>query len=71
MGTARALIREMPEYDYYWHLPGIRMADGAAELQHADRPLPRRRRHEDRSICASGFNLVASATRDGKRLTPW
>src|SRR5262249_28803692 len=22
---ARALIREMPEYDYYWHLPGIRM----------------------------------------------
>src|SRR5262245_13702288 len=22
---ARALIRELPEYDYYWHLPGIRM----------------------------------------------
>ena len=22
---ARAIIREMPEYDYYWHLPGIRM----------------------------------------------
>jgi D-alanyl-D-alanine carboxypeptidase len=22
---ARALIREFPEYDYYWHLPGIRM----------------------------------------------
>src|SRR5258708_4509487 len=22
---ARALIKEFPEYDYYWHLPGIRM----------------------------------------------
>ena len=22
---ARALIREMPEYDYFWHLPGIRL----------------------------------------------
>ena len=22
---ARALIREFPEYDYYWHLPGIRL----------------------------------------------
>ena len=46
---ARALIREFPEYDYYWHLPGDPDGqDGAAQLQHADRPLSRRRRHEDR-----------------------
>ena len=23
---ARALIREMPEYDFYWHIPAIRSA---------------------------------------------
>ena len=27
---ARALIREFPEYDYYWHLPGIKMGKRGA-----------------------------------------
>ncbi len=46
---ARALIREFPEYDSYWHisLDPLRQSRDA-QLQFADRPLSRRRRHEDR-----------------------
>ncbi len=66
---ARALIREMPEYDYYWHLPGIRMGK---TVQRNYNTLIGRYPGADGMktgfICASGFNLVASATRDGKRL---
>jgi len=66
---ARALIREMPEYDYYWHLPGIRMGK---MVQRNYNTLIGRYPGADGMktgfICASGFNLVASASRDGKRL---
>ena len=66
---ARALIREMPEYDYYWHLPGIRMGK---MVQRNYNTLIGRYPGADGMktgfICASGFNLVASATRDGRRL---
>jgi D-alanyl-D-alanine carboxypeptidase len=66
---ARALIREMPEYDYYWHLPGIRMGK---RVQRNYNTLLGRYPGADGMktgfICASGFNLVASATRDGRRL---
>jgi D-alanyl-D-alanine carboxypeptidase len=66
---ARALIREFPEYDHYWHLPGIRMGK---MVQRNYNTLIGRYPGADGMktgfICASGFNLVASATRDGKRL---
>jgi D-alanyl-D-alanine carboxypeptidase len=66
---ARAIIRELPEYDYYWHLPGIRMGK---MVQRNYNTLIGRYPGADGMktgfICASGFNLVASATRDGKRL---
>jgi D-alanyl-D-alanine carboxypeptidase len=66
---ARALIREMPEYDYFWHLPGIRMGK---MVQRNYNTLIGRYPGADGMktgfICASGFNLVASATRDRKRL---
>jgi D-alanyl-D-alanine carboxypeptidase len=66
---ARALIREMPEYDYYWHLPGIRMGK---MVQRNYNTLIGRYPGADGMktgfICASGFNLVATATRDDKRL---
>ncbi len=66
---ARALIREMPEYDYYWHLPGIRMGK---MVQRNYNTLIGRYPGADGMktgfICASGFNLVASATRDGRRM---
>ncbi len=66
---ARALIREMPEYDYYWHLPGIRM--GKMVQRNYNTLLGRYPGADGMKtgfICASGFNLVASASRDGKRM---
>jgi D-alanyl-D-alanine carboxypeptidase len=66
---SRALIREMPEYDYYWHLPGIRMG---RMVQRNYNTLIGRYPGADGMktgfICAAGFNLVATATRDDKRL---
>jgi D-alanyl-D-alanine carboxypeptidase len=66
---ARALIREFPEYDSYWHLPGIRM--GKRVVRNYNTLLGRYPGADGMKtgfICASGFNLVASATRDGRRL---
>jgi D-alanyl-D-alanine carboxypeptidase len=66
---ARALIREFPEYDYYWHLPGIRM--GKMVQRNYNTLLGRYPGADGMKtgfICAAGFNLVASATRDGRRL---
>ncbi|HEY7662432.1 MAG TPA: D-alanyl-D-alanine carboxypeptidase family protein [Xanthobacteraceae bacterium] len=66
---ARALIREMPEYDDYWHLPGIRM--GRMVQRNYNTLLGRYPGADGMKtgfICASGFNLVASATHNGRRL---
>jgi D-alanyl-D-alanine carboxypeptidase len=67
--VARALIREFPEYDYYWHLPAIKM--GKSVHRNYNTLIGRYPGADGMKtgfICASGFNLVASATRDGKRL---
>ena len=46
---ARALIREFPEYELLLAHLGDQVRQARhAQLQHADRPLSRRRRHEDR-----------------------
>jgi D-alanyl-D-alanine carboxypeptidase len=66
---ARALIREFPEYDAYWHLPGIKL--GKRVVYNYNTLLGRYPGADGMKtgfICASGFNLVASATRDGRRL---
>jgi D-alanyl-D-alanine carboxypeptidase len=66
---ARAVIREFPEYDYYWSLPGIRL--GKRVYRNYNSLLGRYPGTDGMKtgfICASGFNLVATATRDGKRL---
>src|SRR5438552_8035727 len=66
---ARAAIREFPEYDYYWHLPGIRM--GKRVYRNYNTLIGRYPGADGMKtgfICASGFNLVATATRDGKRV---
>jgi D-alanyl-D-alanine carboxypeptidase len=66
---ARAAIREFPEYDYLWHLPGIRF--GKRVIRNYNTLLGRYAGADGMKtgfICASGFNLVATATRDGKRL---
>jgi D-alanyl-D-alanine carboxypeptidase len=66
---ARAAIREFPEYDYLWHLPGIKFGKRVTRNYN---PLLGRYAGADGMktgfICASGFNLVATATRDNKRL---
>jgi D-alanyl-D-alanine carboxypeptidase len=66
---ARALIHEFPEYDYYWHLPGIKL--GKKVVRNYNTLLGRYPGADGMKtgfICASGFNLVATASRDGKRM---
>jgi D-alanyl-D-alanine carboxypeptidase len=65
----RALIREYPEYDMYWHIPAIRY--GTKTTQNYNKLLGRYPGTDGMKtgfICASGFNLVATATRNNRRL---
>jgi D-alanyl-D-alanine carboxypeptidase len=66
---ARSLIRDFPEYDSYWHIPAIKFGKRVVRNYN---PLLGRYPGADGMktgfICASGFNLVATATRDNKRL---
>src|SRR5581483_2719224 len=66
---ARSLIRDFPEYDFYWHIPAMKFGK---RITRNFNPLIDRYPGADGMktgfICASGFNLVASATRNGKRL---
>jgi len=66
---ARALIHDFPEYDDYWHLHSIRF--GKKVIGNYNRLLdlyPGADGMKTGFICASGFNLVATATRNGRRL---
>lgn len=66
---ARAIIRDLPEYEYFVHIPAIRF--GRRVTQNFNRLIGRFPGADGMKtgfICASGFNLVASATRNGKRL---
>lgn len=66
---ARALIREFPQHDHYWHIHAIRY--GKRVIRNYNRLLDRYPGADGMKtgfICASGFNLVASASRDGRRL---
>ncbi|HET7680010.1 MAG TPA: serine hydrolase [Xanthobacteraceae bacterium] len=66
---ARALIRDFPQYGFYWHIPAIRF--GKRVTRNYNRLISRYPGADGMKtgyICASGFNLVASATRNGKQL---
>ena len=66
---ARTVLREFPEYNYYWSLPGIRL--GKRIYRNHNNLMGRYEGTDGMKtgfICASGFNVVATATRDGKRL---
>ena len=66
---ARAIIRDLPEYEYFVHIPSIRF--GRRVTQNFNKLIgryPGADGFKTGFICASGYNLVASATRDGKRL---
>jgi D-alanyl-D-alanine carboxypeptidase len=66
---ARALIRDFPEYDEYWHIPSIRL--GRKVYRNTNKLIDAYAGSDGMKtgfICASGYNLVATATRSGKRL---
>ncbi len=66
---ARAIIRDLPEYEYFVHIPAIKF--GRRVTQNFNRLIGRFPGADGMKtgfICASGFNLVATATRDNKRL---
>jgi D-alanyl-D-alanine carboxypeptidase len=66
---ARALIKEFPDSSYYWHIPAIKFG---RRITRNYNPLLGRFAGADGMktgfICASGFNLVATAQRNNKRL---
>ena len=66
---ARALIREFPEYDSYWHISSVRYGNRVMRNYNSliDR-YPGADGMKTGFICASGYNVVASATRNGRRL---
>jgi D-alanyl-D-alanine carboxypeptidase len=66
---ARALILEFPEYDYYWHIASIRL--GNRVYRNTNRLIDAYAGTDGMKTgftCASGYNLVATASRGGKRL---
>jgi D-alanyl-D-alanine carboxypeptidase len=66
---ARALIRDFPEYNFYWHIPAIKF--GHRVVRNYNTLLGRYPGADGMKtgfICASGFNLVATATRNGRQL---
>jgi D-alanyl-D-alanine carboxypeptidase len=66
---ARALIREFPEYELYFRIPAIQM--GKRVIRNHNRLIGRYPGADGMKtgfICSSGFNVVAGAPRDGKRL---
>ncbi len=65
---ARALIHDFPQYSFYWHIPAIKYG---RRIVRNYNPLLGRYPGTDGMktgfVCASGFNLVATAERDNKR----
>jgi D-alanyl-D-alanine carboxypeptidase len=66
---ARALILEFPEDDSYWHIHAIQYGNRVMRNYNSllDR-YPGADGMKTGFICASGYNVVASATRNGRRL---
>jgi D-alanyl-D-alanine carboxypeptidase len=66
---ARALIREFPEHDGYWHISSIRYGNRVMRNYNSlVYRYPGADGMKTGFICASGYNVVASATRNGRRL---
>src|SRR4051794_6405181 len=66
---ARAVIRDLPEYEYFMHIPAIRF--GRRITNNFNKLIGRYAGADGFKtgfICASVYNLVGSATRNGKRL---
>jgi D-alanyl-D-alanine carboxypeptidase len=66
---ARALMHDFSQYDFYWHISSIKF--GRRVMTNYNRLLlqyPGADGMKTGFICAAGYNLIASATRDGRRL---
>ena len=66
---ARALLHDFPEYDSYWHIPAIKF--GRRVMRNTNSLIGRYPGIDGMKtgfICASGYNVVATATRNGRRL---
>jgi D-alanyl-D-alanine carboxypeptidase len=66
---ARALIRDFPDYGLYWRIPAIKL--GRRVIHNTNKLIDRYPGADGMKtgfICASGYNLVATATRGDKRL---
>src|SRR5688572_18224038 len=66
---ARAILRDLPEYEMYWHIPAIKF--GRRVMRNTNGLIGRYPDADGMKtgfICASGFNVVASATRNGRKL---
>jgi D-alanyl-D-alanine carboxypeptidase len=65
----RAMMREFPEYELYFRIPAIQL--GKRIIRNHNRLIDRYPGADGMKtgfICSSGFNMVASAGRGGKRL---
>lgn len=66
---ASTLLREFPEYDHYFSQPFLPV--GKRKLANRNSLLRQMKNADGMKtgfVCSSGFNLVATATRDGHRL---
>jgi D-alanyl-D-alanine carboxypeptidase len=66
---ARALVRDFPGYDEYWHIASIRL--GKRVYYNTNKLIDAYAGSDGMKtgfICASGYNLVATASRNGKRM---
>ena len=66
---ARAMLKDFPEYALYWNIPAIKF--GKRVMRNHNSLIGRYPGADGGKtgfICASGFNVVASATRNGRRL---
>ncbi|SFH83078.1 D-alanyl-D-alanine carboxypeptidase family protein [Bradyrhizobium sp. Gha] len=66
---ARSFLRDLPEYESYVHIPAIRFGKRITpNFNKLIGRYPGADGFKTGFICASGYNLVASATRNGRRL---
>ena len=65
----RAFIKNFPEYQHYWNIPAIKF--GKKVMRNTNSLIGRYNGADGGKtgfICASGFNVMVSATRNGRRL---
>lgn len=66
---ARAMMREFPEHAMLWQLPAIRLGNRVIRnTNHLIGRYPGANGFKTGFICASGFNVVATASRGGRQL---